>query len=231
MSRRPPLAELERAVGHVFSDISHLELALIHRSYTSEHPEVADNERMELLGDAVLQLAITDYLFAGYPGLDEGELAKVRAASVNREALAEVARTLGVGAFVLMGTGEVQSGGRDKASILADVMEAILAAVYLDSNFATTHDLILEHWRGLVDLKAEAPGRRDFKTRFQEILAATGRQPRYVVTGSGPDHHKSFEAILYVDDAEIGRGHGRSKKEAEQEAARMAIDATPTRAR
>ncbi len=227
MTKRKALTDLESSLRYSFREPALLEAALVHRSYTSEHPKVPDNERLEFLGDAVLQLAVTLHLFETYPGLDEGQLAKVRAASVNRDVLAEVARSLGVGDYLVMGLGEVQSGGREKESILGDAMEAILAAIYLDSDFPTTQDLILGHWRELVDQKAESPGRRDFKTRFQEILATSGRQPRYVVTGSGPDHKRAFEAVVSVDDVELGRGTGRSKKEAEQEAARTALETSP----
>jgi ribonuclease-3 len=227
MTRAPRLETLEERVGHTFEDPGLLEAALVHRSYTSEHPSVTDNERMEFLGDAVLQLAVTDYLFATHPGLDEGEMAKVRAACVNRATLAEVARTLELGAHLRIGLGEAQSGGKDKDSILADGMEAVLAAVYLDSGYPTARQVILRLWKDLVDQKASAPGRRDYKTRLQEVLAAVGSQPRYEVVGAGPDHARSFEAVVLVDGVEQGRGSGRSKKAAQQEAARAALEQRP----
>ncbi len=218
------MTELERRLGHTFGDRRLLEAALVHRSFTAEHPDVADNERLEFLGDAVLQLAVTDFLYADFPELAEGEMAKVRASSVNRTELAVVARRLGVGEVVKIGRGEEASGGRDKDSILADTMEAILAAVYLDAGFDTAREVILRHWADLVRTKARQPGGRDWKTRYQERLAAVGKRPEYEVVGEGPDHAKVFTAVVKVDGVVTGRGRGRSKKEAEQEAARAAME-------
>ena len=228
MTRVPARESLEQRVGHSFDDPGLLEAALVHRSYTSEHPSVADNERMEFLGDAVLQLAVTDYLYANHPGLDEGEMAKVRAACVNRATLADIARQLELGGHLRIGLGESQSGGQDKDSILADGLEAVLAAVYLDSGYPTARQVVLRLWKDLVDQKASAPGRRDYKTRLQEVLAAIGSQPRYEVVGAGPDHARSFEAVVIIDGVEQGRGSGRSKKEAQQEAARVALEQRST---
>ncbi len=220
-----PLADLEARLGHEFRQPDLLEGAMVHRSYTSEHPQVPDNERMEFLGDAVLQLAVTDYLYENHPALSEGEMAKVRAACVNRVSLAEVARMLDIGRFVQIGIGEAQSGGRNKDSILADTTEALLAAVYLDAGYAAAQKVILDIWAPIVDQKATAPGRRDFKTRLQEVLATSGRQPEYEVSASGPDHFKMFDAVVSVGGKQIGSGRGRSKKEAQQEAARSALEA------
>lgn len=228
MTRVSARESLEQRVGHSFDDPGLLEAALVHRSYTSEHPSVADNERMEFLGDAVLQLAVTDYLYANHPGLDEGEMAKVRAACVNRATLADIARQLELGGHLRIGLGESQSGGQDKDSILADGLEAVLAAVYLDSGYPTAREVVLRLWKDLVDQKASAPGRRDYKTRLQEVLAAIGSQPRYEVVGAGPDHARSFEAVVIIDGVEQGRGSGRSKKEAQQEAARVALEQRST---
>lgn len=222
---RSTLADLEARFGYEFRRPELLAAALVHRSYTSEHPEIPDNERMEFLGDAVLQLAVTDYLYENHSTLSEGEMAKVRAACVNRVSLAEVARMLDIGRFVQIGIGEAQSGGRNKDSILADATEALLAAVYLDAGYAAAQKVILDIWAPIVDQKAAAPGRRDFKTRLQEVLAAAGRQPEYEVSASGPDHFKTFDAVVSVDGKRIGSGQGRSKKEAQQEAARSALEA------
>lgn len=218
-------SDLESAVGYRFSDGALLEAALVHRSYTAENATVEDNERFEFLGDAVLQLAATDYLFGHYPDLREGQLAKIRAACVNKTELATIARRWGVGPHLKIGVGEETSGGRTKDSILADAVEAILAAVYLDGGYEAAKQVVLTHWIGLIREKAVAPGRRDFKTRLQEILAADGRRPDYQVADRGPDHAKEFTATVYVDGAAMGTGVGRSKKEAQQEAARAAIDA------
>lgn len=216
-------AGLESALGHDFSDTSILIEALTHSSYAAEHPGIGHNERFEFLGDAVLQLAITEFLFATYPELPEGEMAKIRAASVSGKELTSVARTVGVGRYLRLGRGEEASGGREKESILADAMEAVLASVHLDAGYATARRIILDLWEERVRAKATAPGRRDYKTRLQELLAAGRRRPDYWVEGEGPDHERVFTAVVRVDGEEWGRGIGRSKKEAEQEAARAAL--------
>jgi ribonuclease III len=217
---------LQAALGHDFSDPSILAEALVHRSYTAEHPDVADNERHEFLGDAVLQLVVTDYLFEHFPTMREGEMAKVRAACVNREELATIARRIDLGAVIKMGVGELSSGGREKESILADGMEALLSAVYLDAGLEAARRVILAHWTDLIIAKAQSPGLRDFKTRLQERLATRGLRPEYDVEDTGPDHSKLFNATVSVDGVVLGAGTGRSKKEAQQEAARAAIGDT-----
>ena len=222
------LADLEAGLGHTFADPSHLRAALIHRSYTSEHPDVADNERLEFLGDAVLQMAVTEYLYGSLPSLPEGAMAKSRAACVNRTELARVARSIGVGPHLQLGAGERASGGADKDSILADCMEAILAAVHLDAGYTVARQVVLSHWVEIIESKVVDPGHRDFKTRFQELLAAGGKRPRYTVTGAGPDHDRTFTAVVDVDGTVVGAGSGRSKKEAEQEAARDALSREPS---
>jgi ribonuclease III len=217
------LSELAGRLGHVFGDESILRRALVHRSYTAENTALDDNERMEFLGDAVLQLVVTDFLFHHFPTLREGELAKVRAACVNRDVLAAIARSLDVGPHILLGVGEKQSGGVEKTSILGDAMEAILAAVYLDGGLEAARLVTLTHWTDVILSKATSPGRLDYKTRLQEALAATGRRPVYTVVGSGPDHAREFRAVVAVDGDSWGEGVGRSKKEAEQAAAKAAM--------
>ena len=216
--------DLQARLGHVFADESLLEHALLHRSYAAEGPSGDDNERMEFLGDAVLQLVITDHLYSAFPNLSEGTMAKVRAACVNRDELATLALSLDLGSNLALGRGEEASGGRKKASILADAMEAVIAAVYLDGGIEVAREVILQLWGPLVDARAAEPGKRDYKTRLQEELAARGLRPRYRVTESGPDHAKTFEAQLEVDGKPAGTGEGKSKKEAEQAAAAEALD-------
>lgn len=216
---------LEERLGHVFSDPSLLRLALTHRSVSSESPERSDNERLEFLGDAVLQLVITDLLYRSRPDLAEGQMAKVRAAVVSRPTLAEVARHLDLGSYVELAPGEEGTGGRDKDSILADTLEAVIGAVYLDGGLGAVRDLILGLWSDRVAERAKAPGVKDYKTRLQEVLAKDGRRPVYEVEGRGPDHDRRFTAVVSVDDRTLGRGGGRSKKEAEQAAAEEALRA------
>ena len=217
------LNALEVALGHTFGDVSLLRQAMVHRSYGAEVPGNESNERFEFLGDTVLQLIVTDFIFAEYPDLPEGELAKIRAASVNRHILHEIATELGVGDHILLGKGEEASGGREKPSILADAMEAVLAAVYLDSDLETVGALIMRLWETRIRVRSTAPGRRDYKTRLQEALAREGRRPRYRVSAEGPDHEKMFTAELLIEGEIRGRGTGRSKKAAEQMAAEIAL--------
>lgn len=215
---------LEEALGHTFSDREVLAEALTHSSYAAEHPNVGHNERFEFLGDAVLGLAVTEYLFAAYPDLPEGELAKIRAASVSGTELTAVARSLDLGAHLRIGKGEEASGGREKDSILANAMEALIAAIHLDAGYPTAREIVLRLWEERVRAKAASPGARDYKTRLQELLAADQRRPEYLIEGSGPDHARVFTAVVMVDGEQWGRGEGRSKKEAEQEAARRALE-------
>ena len=218
------MSRIEHRLTHTFESPGLLAHALTHRSLESEQPAEASNERLEFLGDAVLQLVVTDFLFAEYPELPEGQMAKVRAACVNRAELARISRRLGIGADIRLGRGEEATGGREKTSILADALEAILAAVYLDGGLAAARTVILIHWEGLIREKATSPGRLDYKTRLQEVLAAQARTPVYDVDGDGPDHDRVFAASVIVDGGVIGRGAGRSKKEAEQAAAMKALE-------
>jgi len=222
------LAPLEEALGHKFSDPEVLAWSLIHRSYHAEHPGVAHNERFEFLGDAVLGLAVTTFLFNEFGPMSEGQMAKVRAAVVSREELAEVAHQIGLPAYIRLGRGEEITGGRQKPSILADAMEALIAAVYLDAGYDHAATVVMSHWANRVRIRAQEPGGADYKTRLQEVLAALGLTPRYEVAGFGPDHAKQFTAAVMVDGQIRGEGRGASKREAEQEAARAAMKELPT---
>jgi ribonuclease-3 len=196
---------------------------MAHRSWCAETPGTSSNERLEFLGDAVLGLVVTDYLFRTYPGLPEGELAKVRASVVNSAALAEVAAALDLGDALLLGKGEDSSGGREKPSILADAMEAIIGAVYIDRGWGAADRLVMRLLGERIEEAAAGPGGQDYKTRLQELCArGFDDVPRYVVTDEGPDHAKRFEAVVLVGGAVVGEGGGRSKKQAEQAAARVA---------
>jgi ribonuclease-3 len=216
-------AKVEEALGYEFKDPALFRQALLHRSYTAEHPNVQSYERLEFLGDAVLQLAITDYLFTEYPELAEGELAKVRAAVVNEATLAVLARRFGLGNALLLGRGEELTGGRNKDSLLSDVVEAMLGVVYLEAGFGEARRLVLRHWSDLVDERAASPGRRDYKTRLQEVLARRASLPRYVIEETGPEHAKEFAASVWSGDELLGVGSGTSKKRAEQDAAHAAF--------
>jgi len=197
--------------------------SLSHRSYAFEQGSSDNNERLEFLGDAVLGLVVTDLAFNRFPDMPEGELAKLRAATVNMLTLADIARELGLGEELLLGKGEELSGGRDKTSILADAMEAVLGAVYLDRGLGTARDLIERLFWPRMAAYARGEGERDYKTSLQELAAQeVGTVPQYRVREQGPDHAKEFTATVLVAGSEYGTGEGRSKKEAEQQAAREA---------
>ncbi|MGF7238784.1 MAG: ribonuclease III [Frankia sp.] len=205
-----------------------LHRALTHRSYAYENGGLPTNERLEFLGDAVLGLVITDALYTRHPELPEGQLAKQRASVVNMRALATVARRIGdggIGPYLLLGRGEESTGGRDKASILADTLEALIGAVYLSDGLSSTTTLIHRLFGPLLDAAADLGAGLDWKTSLQELTALhLLGPPEYVVAESGPDHAKRFTARALVAGAELGRGEGGSKKEAEQRAAATAFE-------
>jgi ribonuclease-3 len=216
---------LDAALGIRFRDGGLRETALTHRSYAFEHDLDATNERLEFLGDSVLGLVVTDMAFAAFPTMPEGELAKLRAAIVNAQALAEVARSLDLGSLVRLGKGEEQSGGRDKASILADALEAVFGAVYLDAGLDESRSLIERLFRPLMEAYARGEGERDYKTILQELASRELRtMPEYRLEERGPDHEKEFTATVFLNGEPLGMGVGKSKKEAEQRAAREAFD-------
>jgi ribonuclease III len=200
-----------------------LERALMHRSFAYENGGLPTNERLEFLGDSVLGLIVTDTLFRQYPDLPEGQLAKLRAAVVNMRALAGVARGLNLGAYVRLGKGEEGTGGRDKSSILADTLEAVIGAVYLDRGMAEADALVHRLFDPVIARSARLGAGLDWKTSLQELTAAEMLGvPEYHVEESGPDHQKSFRAFVKIGSRVYGEGEGRSKKEAEQQAAEAA---------
>ena len=217
---------LAERVGWGVKDLTLLKRALAHRSWCAENPGQEPNERLEFLGDAVLGLITTDYLYREYPTLPEGELAKARAAVVNSASLASIAREVGLGDAVLLGKGEDASGGRSKASILADTMEAVIGAIYLDAGYEVAERVVMSLLEARLRQAAKGPGEDDYKTRLQELCARHyDEPPSYLVTEQGPDHAKVFEAEVLVAGLPRGRGRGRSKKQAEQMAARHAWSA------
>jgi ribonuclease-3 len=216
---------LDHALGIRFRNAELRETALTHRSFAFEQDLDTTNERLEFLGDSVLGLVVTDMAFDAFPRLPEGELAKLRAAIVNAQALADVARALGLGELVRLGKGEEQSGGRDKASILADALEAVFGAVYLDLGLDEARGLIERLFRPLMEAYARGEGDRDYKTILQELASRElHTMPEYRLEDRGPDHEKEFTATVFLNGQAMGSGVGRSKKEAEQRAAREAFD-------
>src|SRR6202048_544114 len=214
---------LARRLGWYVVDDGLLTRSMSHRSWCAETPGASSNERLEFLGDAVLGLGVTDHLFRPYPDLPEAELAKVRASVVNSAALAEGAAALDIGAALLLGKGEGQSGGRQKPSILADAMEAVIGAVYMDRGWAPAANLVMGLLGDRIEEAAAGPGGQDYKTRLQELCARRFEDlPQYNVADDGPDHAKRFDAVVSVGGVARGTGQGRSKKQAEQAAARTA---------
>ena len=206
-----------------------LTIALTHRSYAYEAGGLPTNERLEFLGDAVLGLVITAEIYAKYPDRSEGELAKLKSAVVNTQALAEIARHLtddGLGAYLLLGRGEVASGGAQKANLLADGLESLLGATYVQYGHAVARDVIVRLFGDVLETAANLGAGLDWKTSLQELSAARRLGvPSYVVTSTGPEHDKQFTAHAVVDGVVYGDGAGRTKKEAEQHAAASAYQA------
>lgn len=200
-------------------------LALTHRSYAYENGGLPTNERLEFLGDSVLGVVITERLYREHPDLPEGRLAKLRASIVNMHALAEVGREIGLGDQLRLGRGEELTGGRDKASIVADAVEAVLGAVYLQHGLETARGVVLRLFADLLDAAPRRGAGLDWKTSLQELAAAAGYgAPEYRLAEDGPDHEKTFQATVVLAGREMGNGTGRSKKEAEQQAAAAAYE-------
>ena len=214
---------LREALGNPTLDAELLELALTHRSYAYENGGLPTNERLEFLGDSVLGVVITETIYRAHPDLSEGRLAKLRAAVVNARALAEVAQTIGLGEHVFLGKGEESTGGREKASILSDTVEAVIGAVYLSGGFENAVALVHRLFDPMLEAAADLGAGLDWKTSLQELCAAQDLGvPEYVIEDEGPDHQKTFTAQVRVGHRLHGHGVGRSKKEAEQQAAESA---------
>jgi ribonuclease-3 len=215
--------ELRAALGDPVLDPELLERALTHRSYAYENGGLPTNERLEFLGDSVLGVVVTETLYRTHPELSEGRLAKLRAAVVNARALAEVGREIGLGQHIKLGRGEQSTGGRNKASILSDTVEAVLGAVHLSGGFEVSAEVVHRLFDPLIDAASALGAGLDWKTSLQELAAEHGLGvPEYVIEDDGPDHMKTFTAQVRVGDALYGNGVGRSKKEAEQAAAETA---------
>jgi len=220
------LQQLSGRLGHEFADLTLLDRALAHRSWCAEHPGRPSNERLEFLGDAVLGWVIADIAYRHHQDLPEGKLTDLRKSVVNATALADVAGGIGLGDFVLLGKGEAAAGGRAKPSILSDAMEAVIGAVYLDGGVTAAQQLIDRLFAAPLLDAARDLDRLDFKTLLQERTARLfDMAPVYVLSESGPDHAKTFVATVLVNGRTLGGGSGRSKKMAEQAAARTAFDA------
>lgn len=219
--------DLEEALRYSFSCPELLDRALRHSSWVAETGHGPSNERLEFLGDTVLQMVVTDFIFREYPDYPEGRLVLLRSGVVdNDKTLPEVAREVGVGRHLLLGKGEDLTGGRDRPRNLANAMEAVLGAVYLDGGMGAARCLILRLWEERISSAARQPGPSDYKSRLQELLAPKGMTPEYRITGEeGPPHRPEFTAVVSWKGADRGCGIGPKKKTAEKEAARVALHA------
>ncbi len=225
-ARKGELLALAQRLGVTFHDIGFLHTALIHTSYANEaQGRVAHNERLEFLGDAVLELASSTYLYTHFPTLPEGELTKTRASIVCSAALAKIAARLGLGEYLLLGHGEEMSGGRARTTNLEDAFEAVLGAIYLDQGWETARDYALRQLAPEFDQVRHGENLQDYKTLLQELVQKTpGSTIAYeLLEATGPDHAKHYRYAVVIDGKTCGEGEGSSKKEAEQQAARMAL--------
>lgn len=214
----------EEKIGYEFKDKTYIQTALTHSSFANEHKEFNYNERLEFLGDSVLGLVVSDYLFRARNDLPEGKLTRLRANVVCEESLSAVARKINLGDHLFLGKGEKASGGSDRDSILADATEAVIAAIYLDGGFDQAKDFILSNLRDTIAKNIDGNIFRDYKTILQEIIQGNNGKISYKLVGeSGPDHNKEFEMQVKCGQDTIGIGKGKNKKEAEKEAARDAL--------
>ena len=221
------LSEFHRKLMYEFKNVDFLVESLRHSSFVNEHPEmdIQDNERLEFLGDAVLNLVVGHILMQRYPDLKERDLSRMRANLVNESQLASIARKMDLGSHILLGKGEVQSKGREKKSILANTYEAVIAAVYLDGGFDAVFRIIDGAFSSLMDFVARPSANHDYKSQIQELVQLKYQQiPDYIVVHeSGPDHDKTFHVQLKVEEIQT-KGVGKSKKAAEQDAARKGLE-------
>jgi ribonuclease III len=209
-----------------------LQLALTHRSFSYEAGGLPTNERMEFLGDAVLGLVVTDELYKKFPDLDESRLSPLRSGVVNMRALAQIAREINLGEYLRIGKGEESTNGRDKNSILADSLEALVGAIYLEHGYNKSADVILRLLGPLIDAAQSSGAALDGKTALQELAASIGlTSPEYEIGESGPDHDKSFTAVAVLSGERFPQGIGKSKREAEQAAAKLAHEVLANRKR
>lgn len=225
--RLEELAGICLRLGYVFRDMALLNKALTHRSYSNENPSkgAKDNERLEFLGDSVLDLAVSRYLFFQRLEFDEGDLSRIRSQVVNEQSLARFGRDIGLGSYLLLGKGEEATGGREKNSLVANAFEALLAAIYLDSSFDTLYEVTIRLMKPAMDEAISTKAEGDYKGLLQRRIKTLGGGPlQYrIIEESGRDHEKTFRSQVLIGNKPSGMGGGRTKKEAEQAAAKMAV--------
>ena len=200
-----------------------LKTALTHKSFIDEEPTSPTNQRYEFIGDTILDFDLSLFLFDNYPNLDEGSLTKIRSGAVDQNALVNLAKEIDIGKFLFMSKPEESTGGRDKSSILEDAVEALIAAIYFDGGLEEVNKFISKFIYPLIDKLSKNPGQKDYKTRLQEYFAKKGQKVTYTAKSEGPDHNKQFNAQVILENKIIGKGIGKSKKNAEQMAAKDAF--------
>ena len=217
------LKTFEKNIGYSFKDIEHLKIALTHKSFIDEEPTSPTNQRYEFIGDTILDFDLSLFLFDNYPNLDEGSLTKIRSGAVDQNSLVNLAKEIDIGKFLFMSKPEESTGGRDKSSILEDAVEALIAAIYFDGGLEEVNKFISKFIYPLIDKLSKNPGQKDYKTRLQEYYAKKGQKVTYTAKSEGPDHNKQFNAQVILENKIIGKGIGKSKKNAEQMAAKDAF--------
>jgi len=213
----------EKNIGYSFKYIEHLKIALTHKSFIDEEPTSPTNQRYEFIGDTILDFDLSLFLFDNYPNLDEGSLTKIRSGAVDQNALVNLAKEIDIGKYLFMSKPEESTGGRDKSSILEDAVEALIAAIYFDGGLEEVNKFISKFIYPLIDKLPKNPGQKDYKTRLQEYYAKKGQKVTYTAKSEGPDHNKQFNAQVILENKIIGKGIGKSKKNAEQMAAKDAF--------
>ena len=216
----------EQKINYEFKNKEYIIEALTHSSYSNENKNYPFNERLEFLGDSVLSIVISDYLFKKETKLPEGELTKIRANIVCEESLSEVSKNIHLGKYMLLGKGEEATGGRERISILADALEAVIAAIYLDGGIKCAREFILTNMEKIINDSIKGKIFRDYKTCLQEVLQSNGENNIWykLIEEKGPDHNKRFVMEVGINDTVLGVGEGKSKKDAEQVAAKCALD-------
>ena len=217
------VSKLEKIICYSFKDKNILKISLTHKSRDKINVKHISNQRFEFLGDAVLELVVTRYLFDNYPEMDEGDLTKIRSSAVSQNTLVEIANEISIGDYILMSNSEEATGGRLKRSILEDSVEALIAAIYIDGGISQAKKFIAKFLFPKIPNLSISPGQKDYKTRLQEIYAKKGKSLIYNDSSKGPDHRKVFHSKVIVDNKTIGSGQGYSKKSAQQAAAEEAL--------
>ena len=217
------LSKLEKIIDYKFNDKKYLKIALTHKSYLDEQTDYLSNQRYEFLGDTILDFDLTLYLFNNFPNLDEGNLTKIRSSAVDQSSLVALGKKINIGDFIFLSKSEDASGGRNKKSIIEDAVEALIAAIYFDGGLENVNKFVSKYIYPNIKELSQDPGKKDYKTRLQEHYAKIGKKVTYENTSPGPDHSKEFSSKVLLSDNVIGTGKGKSKKNAEQMAAKAAL--------